>query len=176
MYCQISEFIWLYQENIEHVRAWIGHHQDPYKRDWRSLCFDPNCIDKARAILQPGVTNPVLVLPIQLPSTVRADIVNKHIKPPGFNFNDPSFLQRSSTTSLQPTVSMTSFTLCTVHPCHPVIRPSCTIMSMIQHAHNLPTSPPCIKSNCSINLPPLKSVNRRKKYVEINHSVIYIFM
>ena len=97
VYCQISEFIWLYQDDIENVRAWIAHDQDPYQRDWRSLCIDPKCIDKARAILQPGVTNPVLVLALQLPSTVRADIVNKHIKPPGFNFNDPSFLQQSLT-------------------------------------------------------------------------------
>ena len=96
MYCQISEFIWLYKDDIEKVRGWIAHTHDPWGRDWRLICISRTCIDKARAILQPRSTNPVLVLEVQLPSHVRADIVNKHIKPLGFNFNDPSFLQESS--------------------------------------------------------------------------------
>ena len=97
VYYKISEFTWLNQHDIEYVRAWIGHDTDPGLRDWRYLCFDPTCIDKARKILQPGDTDPKLALGVQLPSHVRAVIVGKHCVPEGFNFNDPSFCQQSST-------------------------------------------------------------------------------
>ena len=95
-YCKISEFIWLYKDDIENLRGWIGHTHDPWGNDWRDLCISSTCIDKARAILQPGDTNPELVLELQLPTEKRLEIVNKHFKPAGFNFNDPSFLQESS--------------------------------------------------------------------------------
>ena len=157
-YCKISEFIWLYKDDIENLRGWIGHTNDPWGNDWRDLCISSTCIDKARAILQPGSTDPELVLELQLPTEKRAEsltnILNHLVLISTIlrSFKNHRNV-REVLSSLQPTNSMASFTLCTVNPCHPVIRPSCTIMSMIQHAHNLPTATHCIKSNCCINLP-----------------------
>ena len=76
--------------------SWLGRDTDPENRSWEDLCFDPKCIEKARKIYQPYEQDPKFCLAIQLPTNIRTAIIDKHCVKEGFNFNDPSFCEKSA--------------------------------------------------------------------------------